>query len=178
MRLSFWNCRGLTRSAATNSIRAIERKDQPDVIFLSEIKVSTAYSILAPFGYVNLVKWPTNCRKGGVALAWKIGVDVEVTQCCENFISAFIYSDPPDTPWLLTGVYTPTKWSKKKNFWQSLKAVVDYYNGPWLCVGDFNSIISSEEKQGGQAFASSSVGDLHMFINQMGLIDLGSMGLQ
>lgn len=51
--------------------------------------------------------------------------------------------------------------------------MIDDFVGPWLCVGDFNLIISPEDKQGGCDFASSSIGDLRSFMNQKGLIDLG-----
>lgn len=44
-------------------------------------------------------------------------------------------------------------------------------------VGDFNSLLSPEDKQGGRPFASSSVGALRQFMDQSGLIDLGSLGL-
>lgn len=51
------------------------------------------------------------------------------------------------------------------------------FNGPWVDVGDFNLILSPEDKQDGRDFASSSVGDLRRFMDQFGLLDLGSLGL-
>ncbi|KAB1227298.1 hypothetical protein CJ030_MR1G016844 [Morella rubra] len=62
-------------------------------------------------------------------------------------------------------------------FWRDLALEAANFKGPWLCTGDFNSIVSYEDKQGGRDFASSSVGDLRLFMNQNGLIDLGLMGL-
>lgn len=78
---------------------------------------------------------------------------------------------------MLTGVYASSDWGRKESFWRSLAVVIDGFVGPWLCVRDFNSIISPEDKQGSRDFASSSVGDVRSFMNQMGLIDLGSSGL-
>jgi hypothetical protein len=49
--------------------------------------------------------------------------------------------------------------------------------GPWLCLGDFNFIISSLDKRGGRCFAASTSGGLLAnFINQKGLIGLGFSG--
>ncbi|KAB1219839.1 hypothetical protein CJ030_MR3G009481 [Morella rubra] len=178
MRLMFWNCRGLARPVASNSLRAMEQKYSPDIIFLSETKISSTTTLLAPFGFVNLVEWPANRRKGGVVLAWKNGVEIEVSRCSEHIISAIVSSDPPNTPWLLSGVYAPTERSQSVAFWESLEASVENYNGPWFCAVDFNSILSPDDKQGGRDFASSSVGALRLFMDHMGLIDLGSLGLQ
>lgn len=46
-----------------------------------------------------------------------------------------------------------------------------------MCAGDFNSILSPEDKQGGRDYASSLVGNLCLFMNHLAFLDLGSLGL-
>lgn len=48
--------------------------------------------------------------------------------------------------------------------------------GPWLCVGDFNYILSQAEKKGGKPFADCSRRELHKFLEQCNLIYLGFKG--
>lgn len=117
MRLIAWNCRGLARTAAANSLRALERKFHPDILFLSETKVSSSFSLLNRFGFVNAVECPANRRKGGVILAWKNGVNMEVVSCTDNIISALVHSDPPDQSWMMTSIYAPLDWGRKEFFW-------------------------------------------------------------
>lgn len=120
MRFTIWNCCGMARPAATRSLRALERKFYSDILFLSETKVYSLATLLVQLGFVNFVEWPSNGRKGGLVLAWKLGVDLEVMMCNENMINAIIYSDPPNQPWMLTGIYAPVEWNKKERFWNSV----------------------------------------------------------
>ena len=51
----------------------------------------------------------------------------------------------------------------------------DYY-GPWLCIGDFNMILSLSEKFCGRLFACSSYDPFLSFLDSFGLVDLGFSG--
>lgn len=146
MKLSCWNCRGLAQPAVARSLRAPEKKHCPDIVFLLETKLSFSSPLLVLLGFVNFVEWLAIGTKGGLILAWKNGCDVEITACRENFISAVISSNLPQLPWMFTEVYAPTEWHKKELFWRHLAANSDSFNGLWLCVGDFNSILSIEDK--------------------------------
>lgn len=44
--------------------------------------------------------------------------------------------------------------------------------GPWLAIGDFNSVLSSVDKLGGKVVASSRNGGLRRIMEDHGLIDL------
>lgn len=115
-------------------------------------------------------------RKGGLLFAWRLGLEVEVICINANAISLLVYSDPSNTPWLLTGVYGSTEWLQKWDFWQSLQALAHAFAGPWMCIGDFNCILNSSEKRGGHSFVSSSHNLFHNLMDACGLIDLGFKG--
>ena len=61
---------------------------------------------------------------GGLALFWRMGVDLEVVFSNKNMIVALVYSDPPKAPWLLFAIYGPYQQSKKRNFWVLLESMV------------------------------------------------------
>ena len=46
-------------------------------------------------------------KAGGLALFWRMGVDLEVVFSDDNAIVALIYSDPVRSPWLLFFIYGP-----------------------------------------------------------------------
>lgn len=108
--------------------------------------------------------------------AWKQGVDVELTSTSSNFVNMMVYSDPPNTPWLVSCVYGPTRWHLRDDFWHVLDSVASSFGGPWLCMGDFNCLLADWEKQGGLPVASSFLNPLQNLINSHGLIDLGFHG--
>jgi hypothetical protein len=80
--------------------------------------------------------------KGGLLLAWRYGVDLECFSSTVNTINALSYSDLPNNPWLLTCIYKPPKKINKSIFWDSILNEGKDYHGPWLCIGDFNMILS------------------------------------
>lgn len=47
-----------------------------------------------------------------------------------------------------------------------------------MIIGDFNVVLTKEDKIGGQLVASPSNGDLRKIINEYGLIDVGFEGFQ
>jgi hypothetical protein len=85
---------------------------------------------------------PPSGSKGGLLLAWCHGVDIECILASVNIINVRCYSNPPNYPWLLSCIYGPLAKQHKPMFWDSLLDVGMGYHGPWLCVGDFNMILS------------------------------------
>lgn len=62
----------------------------------------------------------------------------------------------------------------KKKFWVDLHSVGTLYSGPWLLIGDFNTILSQNEKRDGRSLGSTSkASHFKQFIQNHGLIDLG-----
>jgi hypothetical protein len=47
------------------------------------------------------------------------------------------------------------------------------YTDPWLSIGDFNAITSSDDKLGGKPFNNSSANLFSDFVNAFGMVDLG-----
>ena len=65
---------------------------------------------------------------------------------------------------MLTLVHGPSSKLAITPFWEQLMTLVESFFGPWLCYGDFNCILSQEEKKGGRPFVESSRGDLREFL--------------
>jgi hypothetical protein len=61
-------------------------------------------------------------------------------------------------------------------FWDSFESVGSLFEAPWLCIGDFNSVLDQSEKLGGKPVSSSSNCPYRLFINLFGMIDLGFAG--
>ena len=94
-----------------------------------------------------------------------------------NLIAALVYSDPPNSSWLLFVVYRPCKSSKKMNFWRMIKNMVLSFSGSWVIIGDLNCIKRMDEKRGGRSTSGSSDNCLKDFMSNTGAIDLGLLGL-
>ena len=150
-------------------------ESNPEVVFLSETKSKTPRigKINSKLKFVDFHCVEPSGRFGGLALFWRLGVDLEVVYSDINLITALIYSDPPNTPWLLFAIYGPCKRNKKMNFWRMIENMVLSFSGPWVITGDLNCIKRIGEKRGDRSISSSSVNCLKDFMSNTGAIDLG-----
>ena len=150
----------------------------PDCIFLSETKIleSKIKPFLPHLGFTNLMYQNPVRKVEGIYFACKTGLDIELVFLNSNFINVLVFSDPPNTPWILSLVYGPPYSSLKASFWQNLENSINTFTSAWIGIGDFNCITSQAKKLGGHPFASSFDGGFYGFINNNGLIDLGFQG--
>ena len=55
----------------------------------------------------------------------------------------------PSLSFLLTVVYAPPNFNKRKLFWDYLKNLASSFSLLWALLGDFNDMLSDDEKLGG-----------------------------
>ena len=113
-------------------------------------------------------------KAGGLCLMWKWGVNVEVEEFNKNLLAVKI----KDTlcEWMLVGYQGPPYLAKKRKAWENLCAILESFQGPWVCLGDFNYIVSAEEKYGGAKGGTSAPNYLKELMFDLGAIDLGYSG--
>jgi hypothetical protein len=98
-------------------------------------------------GFVDCFCEDSIGKAGGLALFWKLGVDLEVVFSNKYAIVTLIYSDPPDCVWLLIVVHGPLYLAKKQKFWNLMSKIINSFAGVWLMLGDLNCIAGSSEKK-------------------------------
>ncbi|KAI9126645.1 hypothetical protein K1719_002241 [Acacia pycnantha] len=64
----------------------------------------------------------------------------------------------------------------RKFLWQDLDLLTDNISSPWLLAGDFNAILSSDERRGGATHRARGCNFFNEFIHSNGLMDMGSNG--
>lgn len=177
-----WNCRGLVRPLAVQSLRALVTPSSPDCLVISEVKISEAQlrRRLRTVRFTNLVYVPPIGLSGGFGVARRYGVELEPWIIEKNIISCLVYFDPPHKPWTLTAIYGPPSTRDRKSFW-SLPVKLQRCPEAMVLIGDFNGTISDEEfwRNGtGIGGSSSSSRALRECCNLLGLVDLGAQGSQ
>ncbi|XP_074315553.1 uncharacterized protein LOC141651754 [Silene latifolia] len=121
----------------------------------------------------------TNCslHKGGrVWLLWRPTVfDVNIIQYDPQFIHARILIKATQQVFLLTIVYAFNEGSERLDLWDNLKSVAGQCDIPWALAGDFNTVLSPEERLG----AASKQEDMDTFNDCMsacGMMDIAATG--
>lgn len=86
-----WNCQGLGPPLTFDNLKPCIKEKNPEVIFLIETKMTlprmtrTIYRL----GFVNYEIVPAINKAGGLCLAWRNGVDMEVVSTSEMAIKCY-----------------------------------------------------------------------------------------
>ena len=75
-----------------------------------------------------------------------------------------------------TGFYGHLDVTKRQESWELLKVLNNFSPTPWVCIGDFNEIISNAEKWGGNNRSSSQMRRFQLASEECELSDLGFRG--
>ena len=155
MKVLSWNCNGLGNEPAIRALLDVQRKSNPDVMFLSE---------------THLESYPAEClrrrlkmdqkfvchgdgRKGGLILFWK--KEFKVQRLDQKFKvqrldldPMFIYvlmTDTSDNTWILPDMYGEFK--NKHKTWDRMRALHQSQCQPWFLAGDLNEIQFLQKKK-------------------------------
>ena len=131
----------------------LHRRHRPNILIIIEPRISEARAQ----GVINTLPYSHSSRvdpagfSGGIWLLWNEGpsFSVEIITCSEHSIHALIKVHSPSLSFLFTAVYAPPQFNRRKPFWDYLQNLAVNISLPWLLLGDFNDMISKEEKLGG-----------------------------
>ncbi|XP_038976830.1 uncharacterized protein LOC120107571 [Phoenix dactylifera] len=179
MKILAWNCRGAAKPSFLSSFRRFVQLHCPDICFLCETRISgeglRRVQRRLAFDWDSFVV-ESQGLSGSILLLWKRGVaSVDVFRNCTQQV-VMVISEPNEAPWVLCGVYASTDYRTRRVLWDELTRLLTQ-GIPTMVVGDFNCILSSNEKRGGRAYSDS--GDrreFREFLDETGLVDLGFSG--
>lgn len=78
--------------------------------------------------------------------------------------------------WWLTCFYRWLEASQKKKSWALLSHLSTFVSGPWCCIGDFNAILHSNEKQSKFPPQFNQMDEFRLVLDECHLVDLGFVG--
>lgn len=126
-----------------------------------------------PFKNKLIVKKPNT--GGGLALLWKANVQLDVINYTEHHILAKVMEEDGYV-WFLTGFYGWAEVSQKQKSWALLSHLSSFVDGPWCCIGDFNAILFSSEKQSTHPPPYKQMEEFGSALDSCNLADLGFHG--
>lgn len=169
------------------AVRALSRliiKEKPHIVFLMETRLKS--SEMVPLRH----KWGFNCglsvdcrgigreRAGGVSLLWRDNMDITIMSYSANHIHGQCVDEEENEKWDITGIYGHPEENNKRKTWQLLEKLTSQVGRKWMCMGDFNDVLSAEEKIGGNARTQSQLALGRNALNVCNLFDMGFEGYQ
>ena len=174
MRLLCWNCQGLGNPWTIRCFQKLLKDQAPTVCFLMETRLNkTGFE-----KHCREVKFPNKLivkkhdSGGGLALLWKRDVSMDVINFTENHILAKVVEEDGFV-WYLTCFYGWPDSSQKAKSWASLSHLSSFMDGSWLCIGDFNVILHSDEKLSHKPPSYKQMDEFREVLEQCSLTDLG-----
>ena len=174
MRILGWNCRGICNTSTVRALGAQIKRHCPQVVFLCETKASESRlkKLANSLGFSDQLIVAAKGRSGGICLFWSSSIVVDVLEF--NAVTVALNIHDHLCSWALVGFYGPPYHRKRIKAWTNLHALLQSITGPWLCFGDFNSILNDNEKEGGRSGSSSSaINFLRNLMFDLGAVDLG-----
>ncbi|GAV86647.1 hypothetical protein CFOL_v3_30074, partial [Cephalotus follicularis] len=119
----------------------------PNYVFLSETRssVQEMKAIRIKNGFKNCLAVDTEGRRCRLSLLWNEEVDLSI----KSFSQSHFDLSGSTKKWRLMGIYGNPEAHHCHETWSLLCNLASQHNISWLCMGDFNEILSISEKEGG-----------------------------
>jgi hypothetical protein len=177
MSIISWNCRGLGNPSAVRHLKYLIRKYKPDVMILYETLINSnkANDLRYALGFDSCIAVDREGRGGGVAVFWMNNFGCTVTNFSQNHVDLEI-TDHIHGNWRLTGFYGYPDGIRRRDSWNLLRTLSNISDLPWCIIGDFNDILSSDEKKGRADRANWLINGFREAVVDAGLFDLKMEG--
>ncbi|XP_043699921.1 uncharacterized protein LOC122650585 [Telopea speciosissima] len=157
-------------------LKALIISAKVDMVGITEPKVSfhKAGRLMKKIGMDGVV---SNGEDNGHRLwvFWWQGAQVRVTDTHEQFITLECRVGNEKAV-LVSFVHALCSSYERRVLWSALIDQGVGVSTPWIVCGDFNAILSPDEKVGGRQVCPISLEDFGTFVNNAGLVDGGFQG--
>uniref|UniRef100_A0A803PI64 Reverse transcriptase domain-containing protein n=1 Tax=Cannabis sativa TaxID=3483 RepID=A0A803PI64_CANSA len=176
MKLLSWNVQGIGNPWTLRALQSHIKEFDPSIVFLAESKLTNyqAQRLCATLQFgENFYSVDRVGLSGGLLLMWKEGIQIRVDSSSVGHILARVAGNN-FLPWSLTCFYGNSDASQRRFSWELLRNIKREIHGPWLCVGDFNEIVSLAEKVGGRVRSAGAMEEFREVIDDCRLIYFSS----
>ncbi|XVF22870.1 hypothetical protein REPUB_Repub12eG0208500 [Reevesia pubescens] len=178
MSVIFWNTRGAASSTFLAHAKDLISLHRPDMLILVEPRISgnKAERVIRRLGFDEATRVYAVGFSGGIWILWNTSFGrVQILSKTQQFITLLV-DDKLGFSWAITAVYASPIPAVRDTFWQFMRDFDELDNISWLLIGDFNQILSSDEKQGGNRECHRRMQQFMDVMLCRGWFDLGASG--
>lgn len=176
MSIFCWNFQGAGSSETEQQLRVFRQKLFPDFLFLMETKQKYSHmeGLRQRLGYSQMVTVEPVGLSGGLAVMWKDSYSVSVLSADKRII--YMEVKFGSIKFFLTCTYGDPVVAKRQEVWERLTNIGLSRDEAWLLAGDFNELMSNEEKVGGAIRHESTFWDFRNMAENCKLKELRYTG--
>ena len=147
-----WNCQGAGSPLTIPQLKEANNLLSPKMIFFRETKNKARFmeNVRRKLGFEESIVVEAMNRSGGMALMWRREVKmVQVLQSAFT-LESHLNDQESQQDWWFIGLYASCDALSRKEHWKVIKERSKLWGDKWIIAGDFNDIISNDEKWGGR----------------------------
>lgn len=153
MKITSWNSRGLNAPSKKRLIKQYFKSFNSDIILIQETKLNNleGSKLSKMIGLWDSIFTEAIGASGGLGITWNSRkVAIKYMKNNNNWLCTCVQSLKSNTKFILINVYGLNDMIRKKIVWDELSIVIsEFKDSPIILGGDFNTIISLDEKVGG-----------------------------
>ncbi|KAL0014673.1 hypothetical protein SO802_001742 [Lithocarpus litseifolius] len=153
MNLIIWNCRGALKPSLKSHVQDLFIDDDPTILIIMETHIGgdRAKEIFDTLPFQGAIHTDTVGYAGGLWFLWNPD-RVEVTNLAstEQEIHALVKVRSSNLSWIFTAIYGSPRHRERCMLWENLYVVANIHNLSWIIAGDFNELMSNDDKFGGR----------------------------
>ncbi|KAG8474111.1 hypothetical protein CXB51_033599 [Gossypium anomalum] len=186
MKNIYWNVRGLGSPQAVQRLRHLLKQHNPQMVFLMKTKIDKKCmeKIRRSCGFLNGIDVEADGSCGGLSLAWKGEIMVQLRSFSKSHIDVMITEVNSHEDWRFTGFYGSPYLNNKNYSWNLLRKLGEEQNYPWLVCGnypwlvcgDFNAILYAFKKKCGLPAEQRRMEAFREVLEDCQLMDIGYSG--
>jgi hypothetical protein len=181
MIIGCWNVRGLNQPLKQHGIYEFLIKNKVDIMGLLETKLNQqALDRMMANKFKHWMEIDNfHTHQGGrIVIMWDPQkYDIQMLECCSQVIHCEIFSKCTKEKFHLSCVYGHNNLAKRRGLWNSLMNWAGGIVLPWMCMGDFNNMLRTEERRSGRPVTQHEIKDMQECCEVSGLMDVNSTGL-
>ena len=179
MNILMWNCKGALNHDFKRRIFEMAVNHNPAIVVITETRVGgeRAAKIIADLPFVGYITMETISYVGGLWVFWKKEeADIYLLAATEQEIHAAVKVCCSNFTWFISAIYASPRLAKRRLVWSNLSEITKLHNHPWLMLGDFNEILSSEDKYGRNHINLNRALEFKDCLDNCNFLDLGFSG--
>ncbi|XP_042453140.1 uncharacterized protein LOC122037762 [Zingiber officinale] len=181
MKIASWNVRGFNQAPKQQEVQSFFLRHKLAVMGVLETKLTEqAFQRIKTRRFQNLEMQhyiKEGSSRSRVLVIWDPHqVTFGITKFDEQYLHGHVTSAVTQKTFQITIVYGLLSISKRRRLWEGLDVIGESMNTPWILLGDFNSPISVEDKEGGMPVTAYQISDFQDCVLHNGLEDLPQVG--
>ncbi|KAL9236050.1 hypothetical protein vseg_010759 [Gypsophila vaccaria] len=177
--LGFWNVRGLNDLNKQKVVKWFMHNNGVGLFGLIETKIKPSSLLKANTSSCDGWSVTTNYswhRGGRIRVFWNHSLfDIHFLAYGAQYIHMKVHSQIDNKQFLLTMIYAFNGLNERVKLWNFLKKEAQTCSEPWIWLGDFNTVLSPNERLGG----STTEAEMEYFqecVSLCGMEDLNATG--